>query len=517
MAEFFQRGTTPDRFFWALQGFEEKLYAGTYGTPKIYDYPPWRCLRESLAAGESITDFQVFKEKLYASTEAKGYIYTKGPLGDWPRVHEDILIYVLNLVEFKDYLYAYIYDPSQKSKVVRTPDGINWHTVAEWDGLFIRNFVVFDNELYLFGRRNSDYKVWAKKTSDGTTWRDISNLCGIANGHWNWPTVFNSKLYIGMANRPDGKSKIYSYDRATLKEVFSVIAGSPNSAIVFNSSLWFLIGPKWKTAGTTSLYTSTSGEAGTWQMIKRFENRSNGRCMGILNNHLFLGIDNIIYEMQLEEEPPPTERYINIKASEDAYIDSLYPDQTGAKNFLRVGVKYNVRRSESCIKFPLVNLPEGKPILRATLNLYCNNQRGNVVGNPCKMADDWTEGRVTWNNAPSAGASLGNFSAGTEWKKLDVTSYVQAEWPGDKIVSFRIRANTNIGGYWDGQTFNDRESASGQPYLQITYEELEEEEEVITTTTITCLSCGSTLELSISSIPEKNTQQNCPLCREPAD
>lgn len=42
-------------------------------------------------------------------------------------------------------------------------------------------------------------------------------------------------------------------------------------------------------------------------------------------------------------------------------------------------------------------------------------------------------------------------------------------------------------------------------------------EETITTKTIICSNCGSSLQLTISSISEKNVEQYCPVCGEPAD
>ena len=48
-------------------------------------------------------------------------------------------------------------------------------------------------------------------------------------------------------------------------------------------------------------------------------------------------------------------------------------------------------------------------------------------------------------------------------------------------------------------------------------EEIIEVIEVITPHIITCAKCGSQLELSVSSIGEKNTEQFCPVCGEPAD
>ncbi|GAI86693.1 unnamed protein product, partial [marine sediment metagenome] len=59
-------------------------------------------------------------------------------------------------------------------------------------------------------------------------------------------------------------------------------------------------------------------------------------------------------------------------------------------------------------------------------------------------------------------------ASGTGWKTLNVTSYVQEEWGGDKVVSFRLLPNYANGGTWPGQLFYDHE-AGAYVYLAITY------------------------------------------------
>ncbi|GAI74715.1 unnamed protein product, partial [marine sediment metagenome] len=139
--EFTPIGTTTDRFFWSLKSFGGKLYAGTYGTPKAYNYPPWTFLK-NFAAGESIPDFEEFKGRLYAASEKKGYIYRMNTPTDWVVVHRDSYIYALNLAVFGNYLYCLLSKPGPSEKIIRSSDGVNWATV--WTSpTYIRFFVVY--------------------------------------------------------------------------------------------------------------------------------------------------------------------------------------------------------------------------------------------------------------------------------------------------------------------------------------------------------------------------------------
>lgn len=152
----------------------------------------------------------------------------------------------------------------------------------------------------------------------------------------------------------------------------------------------------------------------------------------------------------------------NINPSADAHFD----EQDTGQNYNESLLKVQQRDFDSILKFSLSSLPEFSIISAATLYLYCSTQIGSTVGNVCETTDGWTETEVNWGNAPTKGTSKGNLTSGTGWKTLSVTSYIQAQWAGDKIVSFRI--GPTAGNTWDGQYYHSRENTN-KPYLYITY------------------------------------------------
>ncbi|GAH68270.1 unnamed protein product, partial [marine sediment metagenome] len=229
-------GTSKDTFFWALTEHSGKLYAGTYGLdtggPRAYNYPPWRFLK-AFAAGESITEFAKLDGKLYASTEKKGYIYVMNNADptDWGYAHQDSYNCALSIKLFNGYLYCYIYNsPNGLSRCVRSNSGNpgTWELAAPFTAYFLPDFVVFDGKLYLVGNRSADHRIWAWRTTNGLDWETAPGLCDAeVDGQWICPMVLNGEMLIGMGERPDGKSKIFSYDGTSRTEKFSVTAGSP--------------------------------------------------------------------------------------------------------------------------------------------------------------------------------------------------------------------------------------------------------------------------------------------------
>ncbi|MGE5550421.1 MAG: DNRLRE domain-containing protein [Bacteroidota bacterium] len=82
-------------------------------------------------------------------------------------------------------------------------------------------------------------------------------------------------------------------------------------------------------------------------------------------------------------------------------------------------------------------------ISSATLKLYVNNL-GNGMPAPADIhsvtTDSWTETGLTWNNRPAPVTLLGSKSiTALGWITQNVTSFVTAEYSGDKTVTFAIR------------------------------------------------------------------------------
>ena len=310
---FTQIGSTDDVFFWELLEFNSKLYAGTYGYPKAYNYPPWTHIK-NFDAGESITGMCIFLGKLYATSENLGYIYrmnTADPM-DWTRVHDDAWMWVFDPVVFGNYLYCDLATSGTNDhKVLRSSDGDTWNQVAYWSNMWLGSGVVFNNELYMTGQEYTNNYPWAKKSSNGTIWVDASDLCLDFVGAWfGRGVVFANKLFLGMAFRPDNKAKIYKYDGSTLTEVFSFSTEAfCHCQCGFNGYLYAIFGPNMNSDSPGSvtyyLYRSPTGESGTWSFIKSFTaNRklSHGKyralChLGVFANALYVGIQDKVYRM----------------------------------------------------------------------------------------------------------------------------------------------------------------------------------------------------------------------------
>jgi uncharacterized membrane protein len=158
-----------------------------------------------------------------------------------------------------------------------------------------------------------------------------------------------------------------------------------------------------------------------------------------------------------------------IYPSHDAEVNSYYPDNNfGDNDRITVGTEIEdttwVQMDwRSYLRFDLSdNIPSDATIDNAYLSLYTHfggengAQQGvpswelygdeNVPISAYKVEDDlWTESAITWNNAPSLGATI--FTdyiippTDDQRYQWDITDYVNAEWEGDKKVSIGLKSD----------------------------------------------------------------------------
>ncbi|MEO6329014.1 MAG: DNRLRE domain-containing protein [Ginsengibacter sp.] len=98
----------------------------------------------------------------------------------------------------------------------------------------------------------------------------------------------------------------------------------------------------------------------------------------------------------------------------------------------------------SYLKFNLTGVTD---VVSAKLRVYGRNTTGTTSPNISIYGvntDSWTETGLTWNNAPAAGSFLFSTGVGTQarYYEFDVTGFVQAQFAGDKVVSFLIKDTT---------------------------------------------------------------------------
>lgn len=120
------------------------------------------------------------------------------------------------------------------------------------------------------------------------------------------------------------------------------------------------------------------------------------------------------------------------------------------------------------LKFDLSNL-NAQNISDAKLYLYHTGEPAGDINATIHFSSDdsWTELGITWNNQPTFGDMIDSKVVDTAntWYYWDVTSQVQTEYNGDKIISLVLKTDTadSLG------TFASKEYDSYDPYLKITY------------------------------------------------
>jgi len=140
-------------------------------------------------------------------------------------------------------------------------------------------------------------------------------------------------------------------------------------------------------------------------------------------------------------ELPPTD---------DSHVDQWhYPDRNyGSEESLLLRSRMasgESRNQRIFMKFDLGGIPSGMTITKAKLWLY--SYRANwddMEVQACAVDDDtWGEDTITWNNQPAHGTAIGSTTLHSKqegWYSLDITSFVQGEYEGDKVASLCLRA-----------------------------------------------------------------------------
>jgi len=98
------------------------------------------------------------------------------------------------------------------------------------------------------------------------------------------------------------------------------------------------------------------------------------------------------------------------------------------------------------LKFNLSALASSPTTATLVLTTDSTTQAGTVTANQV-TTDTWTETGLTWSNKPATGTSIGSVSipASTVTQvTINVTSYIQAQFAGDKTASFALTGSNAI-------------------------------------------------------------------------
>jgi hypothetical protein len=168
-------------------------------------------------------------------------------------------------------------------------------------------------------------------------------------------------------------------------------------------------------------------------------------------------------------------------SSADSYVDQAPAkanDNFGTSPDLKVASD-NSKNERSFVKFDLSTIPPDVVITSAVLALYVNSvpseSRNYEVQ---RVAGDWTEGGITWNNQLGVSGTAITNSTGTAnnvWLYWDVKTDVQAFYSGSvNNYGWRIKDSAEDSSPPKKETsFNSKESgvADRRPRLEITYEQ----------------------------------------------
>lgn len=129
---------------------------------------------------------------------------------------------------------------------------------------------------------------------------------------------------------------------------------------------------------------------------------------------------------------------------------------------------------EAYLKFGLNSINSVGNINISSAKLYIYGKVDDTNGTNVDVkaygvdTDSWTETGLTWSDKPTlAGlqSTVNIDSAAGKWREFDVTTYIQAQYAGDKIASICLKEDTTAG---LSCTLYSRESNS-KPYIQVQY------------------------------------------------
>jgi hypothetical protein len=165
-----------------------------------------------------------------------------------------------------------------------------------------------------------------------------------------------------------------------------------------------------------------------------------------------------------------TDGYVCIEAAADTYIRTTgNPNGThGLEEVLQVANRTGAEVDYTFLRFDLsTSIPAGSTITAVSLELYMEQPPTTFQPTPALdprtynlyWTEDYLNGTTTlWNdtnqtnsNMPTLQSQVASVNTGTSvgtvtWSDANLTSRVQTEFNGDKMVSFEIRDSANISG-----------------------------------------------------------------------
>jgi len=166
----------------------------------------------------------------------------------------------------------------------------------------------------------------------------------------------------------------------------------------------------------------------------------------------------------------------------DTYVERDYPYRNnGDATLMRVQTQDDggIYRNKRCfLKFDINSIPNGATITLAKLKLkswLIKNVKSGVTDVEARRVSDdsWVETEITWDTQPSYGSVEDTIYINQEytWYEWTVTSWVQNQYAGDKIVGFCLKCKQESYDSTERYVmFATKELGGSDPGLYVEYE-----------------------------------------------
>jgi CSLREA domain-containing protein len=158
-----------------------------------------------------------------------------------------------------------------------------------------------------------------------------------------------------------------------------------------------------------------------------------------------------------------------VSAEADAWIEQSSPSSNkGSDSILKVMSKSGNANTRALVRFPLPTIPQGCVLDKATLRLYAASASGSQrTLEAFRLDGSWTEGGVTWANAPQTAASAVTTTSGSGYREWDLATLVQAMYSSGSNHGFLIKDAAE--GQDAEQQIHAREKGENVPQLVVSF------------------------------------------------
>jgi len=300
--------------FFALRGYQGKIYAGLFGyghesLSMLYSYPPYELVAPGLTGvSESVCAMLEFGGYLYANTESSADIFRSADGANWERVYDGPGSTIgCGMEAMGAYLYAINYGNAahEHGRILRTQNGSDWTIVWDSgsDSWYVREITSHDGALHAFAvDEDGGYQGYRISSTDGTNWTTATTPTRMFRGY-SW----SGSLWLASADRSStGEAGVWRFDGSSYTQVHSESRHYVTEITSWDGSLFAGTSDGWKDdEGTSALLMSRDGSS--WEEVCHFPELA-AWSIAVSGGNLYVGTweyehGGQLYEVRIIEVP----------------------------------------------------------------------------------------------------------------------------------------------------------------------------------------------------------------------